>query len=211
MNTFNRHGVAAGLGLVALLAFSAAGEKGKAAAAAPRAAAGAPEESPESIVKRWPARTRRAAELLLEKYGRPAQFDRNTLAWFNNGPWKRTILHREVARPAGPGKRANFLEQSIGYLVPSGKVEELSRFDRALLASPSAGEITYSSDSEATNRLALNLADEIITGKRGLADARAFFKKTARLAESGKSSTYGNELMFDADNSRYMAPTGADR
>jgi len=150
------------------------------------------------------------ARLLLEKYGAPNQFDKDALVWFNNGEWKRTIIHRrrEPSRSIG---RTDFLDQTIGYLVPNDRLAELESFDPKIVVSQTAGEITFSSDSEAKNRLALNLADEIVTGSRTAADARAFFRKTARLAASGKSSSYLEELRFDVDNTRYMIPTGADQ
>lgn len=172
---------------------------------APQAAA-RPGETPEAIVKRWPKRARNTAALLLEKYGAPHQFDRDTLVWFNTGDWKKTVL-----RGAGAAKNANYLEQTVGYLVPSDKIAELERFNPMIDVSLTAGELTFASDSEETNRLAVNLAEEIVTGKRNVADARAFYQRTARLAASGKSSTYLDKIQFDVDNARYMTPTGADR
>ena len=165
-----------------------------------------PSESPAAIIKRWPERSRSTAALLLEKYGSPHQYDRDTFVWFNTGDWKKTVV-----RGAAAAKNKNFLEQTVGYLVPSDKIADLKRFDPRIDVSLTAGDLTFASDSEATNRLAVNLAEEIVTGKRNVADARAFYQRTARLAASGKSSTYLDRVQFDVDNSRYMTPTGADR
>lgn len=215
MNTVSRKQCAASLGLAALLVCAAAGERtnayAKPAATALQSAIAKPGETPESIVKRWAPRSRNAAQLMLEKYGNPNQFDRNTLVWFNNGAWKRTIVHRNVSRRDPSGKNKDFLEQTVGYLVPADKVADLKRFSPMIEVSQTAGELTFASDSESRNRLALNLAEEIVTGKRGVADARAFFLKTTRLAASGKSSSYLDALQFEVDNTRYMTPTGADR
>src|SRR6185312_4785591 len=68
-----------------------------------------------------PARPRgaaRRARALIDKYGRPAQFDSNALAWFNNGIWKRTIVYRR-GPIAGPNRDKQFLSQSVGYIVPA--------------------------------------------------------------------------------------------
>ncbi|MDD5303445.1 MAG: hypothetical protein PHS14_10080 [Elusimicrobia bacterium] len=215
MNIVSRKGCAVGVGLLALLACATAGEGSKAhaksAAAAPQSASARPGETPESIIKNWAPRSRTTARLMLEKYGKPAQFDRNTLVWFNNGEWKKTIVHRKIYRHDPAGKRQDFLEQTVGYLVPADKLADLKRFNPMVEASLTAGELTFASDSESKNRLALNLAEEIVTGKRGVADARAFFLKTTRLAASGKSSSYLDKLQFEADNSLYMTPTGADQ
>ncbi len=215
MKTVSRKGGAAILGLGALIAWTAAGAGSqglaRAATASSRRAFVAPPETAESIVMRWPPRSRNAAGLMLEKYGAPDQFDRDTLVWFNNGVWKKTIVHRSVARRDPAGRTRDFLEQTIGYLVPSDKVADLARFSPMIEISQTAGDLTFSSDSEAKNRLALNLADEIVTGKRDVADARAYFLKTSRLSASGKSSSYLDGLLFEVDNTRTMIPTGADR
>lgn len=202
MESISRKGRASGLALLALILC---------AAAAPSNEPAGPGDTPESIIMRWPPRTRSTARVLLEKYGGPDQFDRDTLVWFNNGAWKRTIVHRKVVRRDPAGMNKGFLEQTIGYLVPNDKVADLKRFSPSIDVSQTAGELTFASESEAKNRLALNLADEIVTGKRSVADARAFLLKTSRLSASGKSSPYLDALLFDADNTRYMAPTGADR
>ena len=199
-----RNACAASLGLLTLLIWASAASK-------PESRTPAPDETPERVIMRWPPHTRNAAGLLLEKYGRPDQFDRETLVWFNNGEWKRTIVHRKVSRRDPSGKTRDFLEQTLGYLVPADKIADIERFSPMIEVSRTAGEITCSSESESKNRLALNMADEIVTGKRGVADARAEYLKTSRLAASGKYSEYLEALQFDADNTRVMIPTGADR
>lgn len=203
---------AAGLGLLALLGRAAVGgQEALAAVAAPKGASAKQAETPKNLVRKWPASSRGAAELLLEKYGEPDQFDRNTLVWFHNGDWKKTIVRRAVSRRDPTGKNKDFIEQTVGYLVPSDKIAELNRFNPKIDVSLSAGEMSFASESESTNRLALNLAEEILTGKRGVADARAFYAKTTRLAGSGKSSSYLDKIQFEAENTRYMTPTGSDR
>ena len=166
--------------------------------------------APETVITIWPPAQRAAARALIEKYGRPAQFDSDALAWFDNGIWKRTIVFRKGLRRAR-GRDKDFLQQTVGYIVPADKVAALKRFDSRLEVSQTAGEMTFTSDREATNLLALNLADEIVTGKRSVASARAFFTRTTLLAVSGKSSSYREKLRFGVDNSRYMTPSGADR
>lgn len=200
-STVVRNACAASLGLLTMLIWASAADQPKTP----------PADTPENIIMRWPPRARNAAGLLLEKYGRPDQFDRNSLVWFNNGEWKRTIIRRRVQHPDPAVVRTDFLEQTIGYLVPADKLADLKRFNPRLVASPTAGELTFSSESEEKNRLALNLADEIVTGRRGVADARAQYLKTSRLAASGKSSSLLEALQFEADNTRVMTPTGADR
>lgn len=192
-------GLAAGLALLAAPAFAAArGVRGEKAA------------SPEVVVGIWPAPQRAAARALIDKYGHPEQYDSHALAWFNNGIWKRTVVYRKGPLP-GPNRDKQFLQQTVGYIVPADKIAALKKFDKRLEVSQTAGEMTFTSDREATNLLALNLADEIVTGKRTVASARAFFMRTTVLAAAGKSSPYRKDLRFNVDNSRYMTPGGADR
>lgn len=165
---------------------------------------------PETVVEIWPPAQRAAARALIEKYGRPAQYDSHALAWFNNGIWKRTIIYRR-GQTRGKNRDREFLQQTVGYIVPADKIAALTKFDQRLEVSQTAGEMTFTSDREATNLLALNLADEIVTGKRTVASARAFFLRTTILAAAGKSSPYRRDLRFGVDNARYMTPGGADR
>jgi len=212
--TVVRNSCAAGLGILTMLIWASAADQPKTVRTPDRAApvvAAAQGEAPEAIIQRWPPRSRNVAGLMLEKYGRPDQFDRDSMVWFNNGEWKRTVVYRRRIHRDPAVTRTDILEQSIGYLVPNDKVAELMRFNGRLLISQTAGELGFASESEANNRLALNLADEVVTGKRGVADARAEYLKTARLAASGKSSSLLEALQFEADNTRVMMPTGADR
>jgi len=182
----------------------------------PAALGAAPQErtdkaaAPEVVVGIWPAAQRATARALIDKYGRPAQYDSHALAWFNNGIWKKTVIYRRSPLQ-GPNRDKEFLQQSVGYIVPADKIAALKKFDKRLEVSQTAGEMTFTSDREATNLLALNLADEIVTGKRTVASARAFFMRTTVLAAAGKSSPYRRDLRFNVDNNRYMTPGGADR
>ena len=50
------------------------------------------------------------------------------------------------------------------------------------------------------------LAEEIVSGKRGVEDAREFYRKTEELAQSGKSSRYLDGLLFPVDNDALIDP-----
>src|ERR1700719_4006494 len=86
------------------------------------ASASAQAATPESVIRHWHRHPRFAARLMLEKYGRPDQFDANSLCWFNNGPWKRTIVHRKALRHYANGPDKDYIEQTVGYLVSDDKV-----------------------------------------------------------------------------------------
>jgi hypothetical protein len=72
----------------------------------------------------------------------------------------------------------------------------LSAFDRGVVYDPVREELVVRTDSEATNLLALNLADEVVQGRRSPAEAEAFFDATQRRAAAGEDSAYTARLMF---------------
>jgi hypothetical protein len=108
------------------------------------------------------------------------------------------------------GVDKDFLQQTIGYLVPADKMNDLARFNKLIEVSQTAGELTVCSDSESRNYLTVNLAHQIVTGKMSVEEARGAFAKTSRLEMAGKSSPDLKGFRFDVDNNRVMVPTGGD-
>ncbi len=66
------------------------------------------------------------------------------------------------------------------------------------------GTLASHCDSEESNTLALNLANEIVTGKRDVASAQDFLKSTLTKSMAGKSSPYTDKLMFSPSSSGSM-------
>lgn len=153
--------------------------------------------TPEASIQDWPKAVQTQARILIERYGEPSKFDNKELVWYNNGPWKTTILHREGFTHSATGADRDHLEQVIAYAVPADKVPELRSFDKRIEAKPVAGTLSSRADSESMNYLALNLADEIVTGKRTALGARGFYTKVKLLETSGKSSPYLDGLRFN--------------
>lgn len=177
------------------------------AALAGRAAAQDPQAPPKDpaaaaaldareIVATWPADTRDAALALIDKYGQPAGASDRMLVWDDEEPWTRVTLYRDSVELRLPSPRDSFLEDTIDYSVPAGKVADLLRFDPGLVVDEARGTLSSQSDSEKANILALNLADEIVAGKRGVASARDFMNQTLQKLLAGKSSPYAERLLF---------------
>jgi hypothetical protein len=153
-------------------------------------------QTPETVVLKWPEGARATAREMISKYGEPNRFSEGALVWIDNGPWRKTVVYRS-AWPHFLGRRdTDYLEQTIAYRVPAEKIEELKRFDRRLEINESRGQLSARSESEPINFLALNLADEIVNGKRGVDDAREFMARTESLARSGKTSRYTQGFLF---------------
>lgn len=155
-------------------------------------------QTPETVVQQWPERSRGAALALIEKYGEPDLFDEDSLTWDENGPWDETVVYREAPLVSIEDDGRNILKQSIDYDadVPEKKIAALGRFDARVEFDPETGELSAQSEGENLNYLALNLADEIVSGKRTADQAKDFYLKTTRLAAAGKMSPYMEGFLF---------------
>lgn len=173
--------------------------------AAPMGALDNPVQTPESVIEKWPAYSKAAAKALIVKYGEPDDFSAGALVWLNNAPWKKTVVYRDAPRREGV-RAEEILEQTISYQVPKKKAAALKRFDPRVTADRIRGELSSLSSSENLNFLALNLADEIVSGRRSADEARAFFLKTEELSRSGKSSSYLGGFRFEVLNERAIIP-----
>lgn len=88
------------------------------------------------------------------------------------------------------------LEQVISYRVPPDKFDELAEYDGSVIAERTKGTLAARCDKEAMNFLALNLAHDIITGKRSVGDARKFYAATAMATMKGEMPPYVQQLQF---------------
>ena len=160
----------------------------------------------DSLIGAWPDKPRAIAHAMIEKYGAPDTYSDRMLVWHDNGAWKRTIVYREEVEHLFPVKHTDFLEQTVNYKVPVDKVGDLAKFDGSVIVDRTRGELSARCDKEENNRLALNVADEIVRGKRTVADARDFFTKTVETKMAGKSSDYMDMLKITSVASGAMDP-----
>ncbi len=167
------------------------GQTGQAAQAAPSRA--------EAIIAQWPDRTQRAARKLIEKYGQPNDTADSQLTWFDNSPWRKTIVYRDELEHNFPVHHFDSVQQWISYRVPVDKLSDLGRFDGSVIVDRTAGLISARGDGESDNFLALNLANDIVRGNKSVDEARQFYGKTAMMLVSGKSTPYTEGLLFRVD------------
>lgn len=188
----------AGLGLAAAL-LSAAGivHAQTDAGTMPETETAAPTEarSPEMIIQNWPKNVQTEARMLMDRYGQPNSIEDDKLTWTDNGPWKRTVLHKDGLTRSMIGRSRDHLEQVISREVPEDKVADLEKFDKRIKVDRAASEVSSRSDSERMNFLTLNLAEDIIKGQRTVSDARSFSKQVQSLEKAGKSSPYLDGLI----------------
>ncbi len=156
-------------------------------------------DSPRDIsasIQSWPVNSRMTAQHLIDKYGPPDAATDARLAWNDRGRWSQIRLLREGATDDFPTTHRSIVENTIEYDVPQNKAGELIKFNPALEVDRLSGTLSARSDSEETNILALNLADEIVRNKRDVDSAREFMRDTLSKSMAGKSSSYMDHLLF---------------
>ena len=135
---------------------------------------------------------------LITKYGLPQESNSRQLTWYDNGPWKRTVLHREEVPHNFPYPHEDVLEQTLNYKVPVAKVADLVRYDGSLLIDRTRGELTVHCNNEQSNILTLNIADDIVRDERTVEQALAYHAQVVRGVQIGEPETYPVKLRFKA-------------
>lgn len=153
-------------------------------------------ENVSKLIEDWPDTSKAAANSMVSKYGLPQEASQNLLVWNDTAPFKRTKVYKEEVTHNFPFPHYDVLAQVIEYRVPEEKVDELVKFNGSLLYDRTKGELTARGDKEEINTLALNLADEIIKGKKTVEEARLEFARSASAFSMGNTNQYTSALMF---------------
>lgn len=197
-----KQAAAAGFAVVALGAGVVSAQKTERSERAPqpktqqmREQAGRP--NIEEHVRTWSEPSQKAAKAMVQKYGPPQGMTDTMLVWNDNGPWKRTVIYSEAVDHNFPMPHKDVLEQFINYETPVDKFDELAAYDGSVIAERTKGVISARCDKEEANFLALNLANEIVAGKRSVPEARDFYATTIKGLMAGKTSPYTSGLMFE--------------
>jgi hypothetical protein len=148
------------------------------------------------IAKDWPDSARAAIREISGKYGPPQEATATLLIWHGNGPWKRTIIHKSVVEHDFPMKHEDVLEQVAEYKVPLNFFNALAAFDGSVVADRTRGELTAHCDKEATNFVALNLAHDILRGRKTAEQARDEFAAILRDIQAGRNPEYAQKLLL---------------
>lgn len=159
-------------------------------------------QTPESIILHWPTYSYRLARMMLSQYGQPVEASDHRLTWLDNGPWKKTVVYRKPPKERALTEDAGRLQQTVAYRVPADRLGDLGRFDMDIEADKETGRLTAISDSESENFLILNLADEVIRGRRSPKSAKDFRRKQLSLRDAGKTSPYLEKLLFVPEGAR---------
>jgi hypothetical protein len=147
----------------------------------------------------WPEASQLAAKEMMKKYGKPNEVTEHMLVWMNNGPWKRTKIFDKESKHMFPVDHTDVMEQTIDYKVPTDKFDELAEYDGSVWAKRTDGELSAKCDKEGANFLAINLANDVATGKKSVAEARQFYANAIKdFALNNKMSPYMQSFQFSA-------------
>jgi hypothetical protein len=154
----------------------------------------------------WPQASKTALREMTQKYGMPMSATPIMAVWQNSGPWKYSIVYGSEVQHSFPAPHSDVLEQFIDYRVPADKVGPLAMFDGSLIVARTPGLLASWCDSEASNFIAINLANEIVTGKTTPEEARQRLAQEAQNAKQGKTSTISQGFMFEVEKGRTGDP-----
>lgn len=156
----------------------------------------------------WPDSSVSAAKKVLTKYGEPTESTPSMLVWKDIAPFRRIVVYREEVMHRFPLLHKDVVENVVAYKIPIEKAGELAKFDGSVNFDRTRGELSARSDDEAMNLVALNLASDIISGKRDANNARLVYGKVAVDFINGNRSVLTQGLQFvgqsntaDADQS----------
>lgn len=144
----------------------------------------------------WPDGSREAAELVIEAYGEPDEVTETTLTWRDAGTWKRIVATATAFAHRFPAPHEDSVESVIDYAVPVERFADLAAFDGSVVADRTAGELSARCHDEQANALALNLAHDIVTGAKDVAEARDYYAKEFLDARRGNPTPYMERLRF---------------
>jgi hypothetical protein len=147
----------------------------------------------EQMIADWKRKPQEVARKLLAKYGLPHEATPMRLIWHHTGPWKRTEVVNEEIPHNFPKPHMDMLLQAIDYPVPPDKFDALAEYNGSVIAERTKGELAARCDMEEANFLALNLAHDIVTGVRGVTEARQFY---AQVMQEKKPAEYLQGLRF---------------
>ena len=151
----------------------------------------------DQIITGWKPTPQEVARTVIAKYGMPNEATAERLVWHNNGPWKRTELVNEEIPHSFPKQHPDMLKQTISYQVPTDKFDDLAEYDGSVIVERTKGEISARCDKEEANFLALNLADDIVKGKKSVKDARKFYAESVL---EMKNPEYMKGFLFQVSN-----------
>lgn len=150
----------------------------------------------QQVTANWNETARTAARKMFDKYGAPQEVTANRLVWRDNRPWKSTTVINQEVPHNFPVAHTDVLEQTLAFDVPVEKFSELAQFDGSVTAERTSGELSGHCDQEASNFIALNLANDLIAGKVTVEQARQRLTELVQAVKDGQQPAYATDIRF---------------
>lgn len=150
----------------------------------------------------WPGESREAAQLVIEKYGDPDEATDSVLIWNARGPWKRITAYRDFDSHNFPAPHNDAVESFLQHAVPSEKASEVVEFDGSVVINRTRGELSARCHDEEANFLALNLAHDIVEGKKTVQQAREYYAHEFLAYRRKDPTPYMEGLRFEPNGGR---------
>jgi hypothetical protein len=148
------------------------------------------------IIKDWPKEFQEDAQLVIDAYGEPQEATESLLTWHQVGPWKRVLASKVFFDHAFPAPHIDSVESVIDYQVPADQFSALAAFDGSVIAERTAGEVSARCHDEQANFLALNPMHDLVTGAKGVEEARAYYAEEFLNARRKQPTPYMEQLRF---------------
>lgn len=164
------------------------------------------ERQTEAVLGDWPDEPSAVATSLLDQYGPPDDVSSDRLVWYDHGPWKRSVLHRDGVHHEFPVPHEDYLEQVVDYRIPPGRCDALCQFNGSVIVRRTHGELAACCRDEPTNLLTLNLAHEVLSGAKTVEEARGSLTEGFARLDAGGRPERSKGIKFDAPDGDYRDP-----
>jgi hypothetical protein len=131
------------------------------------------------IIKDWPKESQEATQLVIDAYGEPREGTESLLTWHQVGPWKRVLASKVFFDHQFLAPHYDSVESVIDYRVPPEQFTPPARCH-----------------DEQANFLALNLMHDLVTGAKGVEEARACYAEEFLNARRKQPAPYMEQLRF---------------
>lgn len=154
-----------------------------------------PRKTAGALAEHWSPPSADAARRLIDLYGAPDDAVPNKLTWHGKGPWRRIVVWNRPRVYRSP-RDFDLIMQTVKYPVTREQAAELVAFSGALVVNVDGGELSSRGSREEVNYLNLNLADEVLRGRKTVEEAQLVYRRVLDLTAAGKSSPYVSGLRF---------------
>jgi hypothetical protein len=160
----------------------------------------------DALIRDWPGLSKKTTIEMIAKYGEPNEACNHRITWYENFPWKRTVVLRDELPHNFPLPHNDFLMQTINYSIPAEFSGQISTFNGSILEDRTAGEVSVRCDSEPRNYLILNLMNDIVTGKLTAEEARSRYADDSITLILNRVVAYADKFHFHQNSANTAQP-----